>query len=96
MDKKTSAFGLARMVSPDDYLDCSPRSGWFTGYVGICHLFAAYLSKLGAKGKKKNFMSIPKISKKITPSMNFTGVWPIFCVVQTDVNLARPRANPTE
>jgi Na+(H+)/acetate symporter ActP len=60
MDKKTSAFGLARMVSPDDYLDCSPRSGWFTGYVGICHLFAAYLSKLGAKGKKKELHEHPK------------------------------------
>jgi hypothetical protein len=40
--KNTSAFGLVVFFSPDDHLDCSPGSGSFTGYVGICHLFAIY------------------------------------------------------
>ena len=64
--KNTSAFGLVLFFSPDDRR--SSRlvplgSGSFTGYVGICHLFATYMGKLGAK-RKKNLMSTPKISKK--------------------------------
>jgi len=51
------------ILSPDDYLHCSPGNGSFAGYVGICHLFATYLGNLGAK-RKKNLMSIAKISKK--------------------------------
>ena len=61
--KNTSAFGLVLFFSPDDHLDCSPGSGSFTGWVGICHLFATYMGKLGAK-RKKNLVSAPKIPKK--------------------------------
>ena len=40
-----------------------PWKRWFTGYVGICHLFATYMGKLGAK-REQNLMSAPKIPKK--------------------------------
>jgi hypothetical protein len=59
--KNTSAFGLVLFFSPDDHLDCSPGSEAFTGCVGICHLFATYMGKLGAK-RKKNLNAGPKDS----------------------------------
>jgi hypothetical protein len=61
--KNTSAVGLVLFFSPADHLGCSSGSGSFTGCVGICHLFATYMGKLGAK-RKRTLMSAPKIPKK--------------------------------
>jgi hypothetical protein len=58
--------------------------------------FAISSPRLSNSALKSNLMRPPRIYKKITPLMNFTGVWPIFCAVRADVNLARSRANPTE
>jgi hypothetical protein len=40
--------------------------------------------------EKKRALDEREGFQKITTSANFTGVWPIFCLVHTDVNLARP------
>ncbi len=63
VDKKHIGVRPRSILSPDNYLRCSPGNGSFAGCFGICHLFATYLGNLGAK-RKKNLMSIAKISKK--------------------------------